>query len=144
MSYKTIKGFIEDFANVHQFVAEFQAENIDGVSITDTTNYPLVFFNPLGESKSTAGYSYKVQLYILDYQVNDLYVSKEYCVQKCHKIAHDLENYLSKYKNRVPISYTINSEFNFMRDKVHGVSIDFDLIGGGGCLKNIGNIINGS
>jgi transposase len=144
MSYKEIKSFIEDFAGAHEMVAEFQAENMDGVAITDTTNYPLVFSNPLGSNKNTAGYSYKLQLYILDYSTDDLYVSKEYCVQKCHKIAHDLENYLSKYKKRIPISYTINSEFNFSRDKVHGVSVDFDLIGGGGCLKNIKNIINGS
>jgi len=116
---------------------------MDGVSLSDQTNYPLVFFNPLGASDATAGYNYKVQLYILDYARNDHYISKEYNIQKCYKIAHDLKNYLIKYKKRVPFSFTINSEFNFMRDKVHGVSLDFDLIGSGGCMKTIGNVING-
>ena len=143
MSYKSIKKLIEDFATSHEMVAEFQAENIDGVSISDTTNYPLVFLNPLGENISAAGYSYKLQIYILDYQRDDLFVSKEYCVQKCHNIAFDLYNYLKKCKQRIPQDYVINSEFNFMRDKVHGVSIDFDIIGGGGCLRNINSVING-
>jgi len=143
MSYKSIKQLIEDFATNHNMVAEFQAENMDGVSLSNTTNYPLVFFNPLGENISNNGYSYKLQLYILDYAKDGYYISKEYCVQKCHNIAFDLYNYLKDCKYRVPQDYTINTEFNFMRDKVHGISLDFDIIGGGGCVRNIKNIVNG-
>lgn len=141
MSYKSVKQIIQDFANLHCFVSEFQAEQMDGVSLREGTNYPLVFFNPLGENKEKDNYSYKVQLYIIDYAKDDKFESKEYCVQKCHKIASDLYNYLRKIAFRNPNAFTINSEFNFMRDKAHGVSIDFDIIDNDGCVSSLNDVL---
>lgn len=141
MSYTLVKENIQDFALVHRMVAQFQSENVDGIHAVDGYDYPLVFMNPLNESKATNGYSYQVQLYILDYPTNEKWDSAEYCIKKCHKIAHDLFDFLWKKKRVTPQSITINSLADYAFDKVQGVEVTFDILASGGCVKYLDDIL---
>lgn len=140
MSYQNVRTYIEDFAKEHCLVAQFQAEQTDGVHAVDGYNYPLVFLNPLNKSQANnQNYSWQIQLYILDYPQNEQFDKSEYCFKKAHKIAEDLRNYLWK-KNRIPQDYTVNVLGDYAFDKVQGVEVTLSIIDGGGCRASFDEI----
>ncbi|MDB4498370.1 hypothetical protein N9251_03410 [Gammaproteobacteria bacterium] len=130
---------IEDFANTHCLVSQFQAEMTDGVHAVDGYNYPLVFLNPLNKSlgSNNGNYNWQVQIYILDYPQGELFEQAEYCFLKAHKIANDLRDFLAVNKKRVPQDFTVNVLSDYAFDKVQGVEVTLSVIDAGGCRASI-------
>jgi hypothetical protein len=143
MSYLNVKTMIQDFANEHCLVSQFQAEMTDGVSAVDGYNYPLVFLNPLNKSDANnKNFNWQIQLYILDAPQGEKFDQAEYCFMKCHKIANDLKGYLVDLKKRVPQDFVVNVLSDYAFDKVQGVEVTLSVIDSGGCRTSIPDLFN--
>lgn len=127
MSVKRVHNVIKEFADRCVFISDYAEGDYDDIMDNGDNDFPLLFLNPVNVTTQQRTQNFKVQIHLLDYATNNKEVNETRLTQKMHNVATILKIWLDSLGDFTPESFTANTIYNFGRDRVHGVMIDFDV-----------------